>query len=249
MHELLTAIDPLTLHSITQWASPDFLVGKFGVALFWLGIVLLFVECGLFWPFLPGDTLLFAMGLFIADNRVDIIPGPKGVDLVFAMVIYTLAALAGNICGYEIGYRIGPRIYHHDGKIIKRQYLDETSDFLDKHGNPALVIGRFVPVVRTYITLVTGVTRLDRKRFFVWSAVGAVLWVVIITLLGFFLGQAFPSIGSKIDLITYGLLGVTVIGIAVEFVRKRGQRDPGVPEAYRAEYDAENRTENETEPR
>jgi membrane-associated protein len=237
VHELLLAVDPLSLHSITQWASPDFLVDKFGVTLFWLGIVLLFIECGLFWPFLPGDTLLFAMGLFIADNRVDIIPGPKGVDLIFAMAVYIVAALAGNICGYEIGYRIGPRIYEHDGAIIKRQYLDQTAEFLDKHGNPALVIGRFVPVVRTYITLVTGVTRLDRRRFFVWSAIGALLWVLVITLLGYFLGSAFPSIGQKIDLITYGLLAVTVVGIGVEFLRKRGEKDPGPPSAYRSERD------------
>jgi membrane-associated protein len=234
------AVDPLSLHSITQWASPDFLVGKFGVALFWIGILLLFIECGLFFPFLPGDTLLFAMGLFIADKRVDLIPGGKGLDLLFALVIYTLAAFAGNVIGYEIGYKIGPRVYERDGRIIQRKYLDQTSEFFEKHGSPALVIGRFVPVVRTYITLVAGVTRMPRRRFLEWSAIGAVLWVLAITLLGYFLGAAFPSIGSKIDLITYGLLAVTVVGIAVEFLRKRGEKDPGVPEAYRAEYDTEN---------
>ncbi len=231
------AIDPLSLHSITQWASPDFLVQKFGVATFWIGILLLFIECGLFWPFLPGDTLLFAMGLFIADgpgdHGISIVPGPKEVDLIVAIVVYILAAFAGNVCGYEIGFRLGPRVYERDGAIIKRKYIDQTSEFFEKHGNPALVIGRFVPVVRTYITLVAGVTRLDRKRFFVWSAIGAVLWVIVITLLGFFLGQAFPSVGSKIDLITYGLLALTVVGIGVEYLRKRGEKDPGAPAAYR----------------
>lgn len=232
MHDLLIMIDPL---SITQWLSPDFLVAKFGVALFWIGIVLLFIECGLFFPFLPGDTLLFAIGLFIADKRIDVIPGPKGLDIAFVIIVYILAAFAGNVVGYEIGYRIGPSIYHRDGKIIRRKYLDETSVFFERHGNPALVIGRFVPVVRTYITLVAGVTRMDRHRFFQWSAIGAVLWVASITLIGYFLGATFPSIGRNIDLVTYGLLGVTVVGLAVEWLRKRNQPDPGLPAAYRDE--------------
>ena len=233
MHALLTTVDPLSLHSLTQWLSPDFLVDKFGVALFWLGIVLLFIECGLFWPFLPGDTLLFAMGLFLADQRVDIVPGPKAVDIVVCLVIYVAAAFAGNVVGYEIGRRIGPRVYHRDGALIKRRYLDQTSEFFDKHGSPALVIGRFVPIVRTYITLVAGVTRMKRHKFFLWSWIGAALWVVILVLLGAFLGTAFPSIGQKIDLITYGLLGLTVIGLIVELIRKRGEDDPGVPASYR----------------
>jgi len=135
--------------------------------------------------------------------------------------------------GYEIGRRIGPRVYHRDGKLIKRRYLDQTSEFFDKHGSPALVIGRFVPIVRTYITLVAGVTRMKRHKFFLWSWIGAALWVVILVLLGAFLGTAFPSIGQKIDLITYGLLGLTVIGLIVELIRKRGEEDPGAPATYR----------------
>ena len=87
----------------------------------------------------------------------------------------------GNIVGYEIGRAIGPPLYERDGRILKRKYFDQTTAFFDKHGNKALVIGRFVPFVRTYITVVAGVTRMDRARFFLWSLVGAVLWVVSIT--------------------------------------------------------------------
>ena len=220
MHDLLVAVDPL---SITQWISPDFLVDKFGVALFWLGIVLLFIECGLFFPFLPGDTLLFAIGLFVEEQRIDLIPGPKGVDIAFAIVVYVLAAFAGNVVGYEIGRRLGPRIYQHQGRIIKREYLDDTQRFFDRHGSVALVIGRFVPIVRTYVTLVAGVTEMSRRKFFEWSAIGALLWVVSITLVGYFLGSAFPSIGKNIDLVTYGLLAVTVVILGIEWLRKRNR--------------------------
>ncbi len=152
-----------------------------------------------------------------------------------ALAVYVLAAFAGNVVGYEIGARIGPRIYHRDGRIIKRKYLDQTSEFFERHGHSALVAGRFVPFVRTYITLVAGVTRMDRRKFFVWSALGALLWVISITLIGYILGKTFPSLGKYIDLVTYGLLGVTVLVLAFEWLRKRGEADPGLPPVYRAE--------------
>jgi len=237
VHDLLVQLPTMSigLHDFTQWLSPDFLLHKFGAALFWLGILVLFVECGLFFPFLPGDTLLFAMGLFIAEGKVDIIPGGHHADLIFALVVYIAAAFAGNVVGYLIGDRIGPRIYHRDGTIIKRKYLDQTSAFFDKHGHTALVIGRFVPFVRTYITLVAGVTRMRRHTFFVWSAVGAIGWVVSITLIGYILGRTFPSLGKYIDLVTYGLLGVTVVVLIIEWIRKRHEEDPGLPSSYRDE--------------
>lgn len=222
MHDLL--VQALSLHDVTRWLSPDFLLDQFGAALFWLGIVVLFIECGLLFPFLPGDTLLFAMGLFIAEGRVDIIPGGHVADLVFALVVYTAAAFAGNVTGYLIGERVGPRIYERDGKIIKREYLDTTSEFFDKHGHTALVAGRFVPFVRTYITLVAGVTKMRKHVFFVWSLIGAIGWVVTLTLIGYILGRSFPGLGKYIDLVTYGLLAVTVVAIGYEWLRKQREQ-------------------------
>ena len=96
-------------------------------------------------------------------------------------MLLTAAAFLGNVAGYEIGRAIGPPLYERDGRILKKKYFDQTQAFFDKHGNKALVIGRFVPFVRTYITVVAGVTLMQRRRFFLWSFVGAVLWVVSIT--------------------------------------------------------------------
>ena len=118
-----------------------------------------------YFPFLPGDTLLFALGLFIAGSNttgysvVGISNEPT--ELVIAMALLVVAAFAGNVAGYEIGRKIGPPLYERDGKILKRKYFDQTSAFFEKHGNKALVIGRFVPFVRTYITVVAGVTLMD----------------------------------------------------------------------------------------
>jgi membrane-associated protein len=216
---LLDVIQPLLLGM--KWMDPDWLLNTFGSALFWLSLAIIFVECGLFFPFLPGDTLLFAMGLFIGTDRVDIVPGGHGVDLVVALLLFVFAAFAGNVAGYEIGRAIGPRIYERDGKLLKREYLEQTSHFFEVHGSKALVIGRFVPFVRTFITLVAGVTMMNRAKFLTWSAVGAILWVASITLLGYFLGRSFPWLGDNIDYVTIGLLLLTVIPIAIELHRKK----------------------------
>jgi membrane-associated protein len=215
-----------------DWMDPQWLLDRFGAELFWLSLVIIFVECGLFFPFLPGDTLLFAMGLFIAGEQIDILPGPEGLDLLFALVMFTIAGIGGNIAGYEIGRAIGPPLRERDGRILKRKYLDKTSAFFDKHGNKALVIGRFVPFVRTYITVVAGVTLMDRRRFFRWSLVGAILWVLSITLLGYFLGAAFPSLGENIDYAIILILAFSLIPVLWEWYRHRHKRhDPVVVEA------------------
>jgi membrane-associated protein len=126
-----------------------------------------------------------------------------------------------NVVGYEIGRKIGQPLYERDGRIIKRKYFDQTTAFFDKHGNKALVIGRFVPFVRTYITVVAGVTRMERHRFFLWSLVGAVMWVTSICLLGFFLGDAFPTLGESIDKLIIVILAFSVIPILIEWWRHK----------------------------
>ena len=204
-----------------DWMDPTWLLERFGAELFWISLVIVFVECGLFFPFLPGDTLLFALGLFINAEKIDLFPGGPVVELLVAFVLLSVAAFLGNVVGYEIGRAIGPPLYHRDGRFLKRKYFDQTHEFFQRHGNKALVIGRFVPFVRTFVTVVAGVTRMERRRFFLWSAVGAVLWVGSILLLGYTLGQAFPSLGENIDKALIAILAFTVIPIAWEWVRHR----------------------------
>jgi len=203
------------------WMDPQWWLDQYGGAFFWISLLIIFVECGLFFPFLPGDTLLFAMGLFISGDQISILPGHHSVDLAVALVLFTVAGVGGNIVGYEIGRKIGPPLYELDGRILKRRYFEKTQEFFDKHGNKALVIGRFVPFVRTYITVVAGVTRMDRHRFFVWSLVGAVGWVLSITLLGYFLGAAFPGLGENIDKAIIVILAFSLIPVAWEWWRHR----------------------------
>ena len=214
----MTGLHPL-LFGI-KWMDPNWLLDQFGPWFLWVCLLMVFVECGLFFPFLPGDTLLFAVGLFIA-SRDDIVPGPHALDLPLALLLLSTAAFAGNVVGYEIGRALGPPLYEREGRVLKQKYFDQTRDFFERHGSKALVIGRFVPFVRTYVTVVAGVTRMKRQRFFLWSAVGAVLWVLVVTLLGYFLGSAFPALGENLDKAILVILAFSVIPIAYEVWKKR----------------------------
>ncbi len=217
---VLPDLHPLLLG--IKWMEPEWLLESFGGSLIWISLAIIFVECGLFFPFLPGDTLLFALGLFIAGQQIEIFGiGTPLVELLIALVLMSVAAFLGNVVGYEIGRKIGPPLYQRDGRILKKKYFDSTAAFFDKHGNKALVLGRFVPFVRTYITVVAGVTQMDRRRFFQWSAVGAVLWVFSITMLGYFLGRTFPSIGENIDYAMIAIVIFTVAPLAYEGIKHR----------------------------
>jgi len=212
---LLLELHPFLLGM--SWMDPNWLLDQFGNALFWISLGIVFVECGLLFPFLPGDTLLFVLGLFIASEKVDLIPGNTAVELVMALAALTVAGFLGNVCGYEIGRAIGPPLYERDGRILKQKHFDRTSDFFDRHGSKALVIGRFVPFVRTFITVVAGVTEMHRGKFFTWSLVGSMLWVLSITLLGYFLGSAFPALGQNLDKAIIAILAFSLIPVAYEW--------------------------------
>ncbi len=187
-----------------------------------LALVFVFIECGLLFPFLPGDSLLFAIGLFIAAGK------PQLPSLGVALVALMAAAFLGNVVGYELGRLIGVPIYERDGRLVKRKYLDQSRAFFDKHGSKALVIGRFVPLVRTFITLVAGASRMPRRHFLVWSGVGAVLWVLVVTLVGYFLGSAFPAIGKNLDVAIVVIVALSLVPVAIEWRRHRQTFDDAI---------------------
>ena len=219
----MPALQPLLLG--VQWMDPNWLLAQFGQEFFWISLLIVFIECGLFFPFLPGDTLLFALGLFIATDKIHVVPGGKVVELLVSLVLMYAAAVLGNVVGYEIGRKVGEPLREHDGRLLSRKHLDQTSEFFDRHGSMALVLGRFVPFARTYITLVAGVTRLKRHRFVVWSVVGAVLWVSSVMLAGYFLGTAFPTLGKNIDKAVLVILAFSLVPIGFEWWRHRRSAD------------------------
>lgn len=214
-------LEPLFLG--IEWMDFEWWLGIFGPALFWISLAIVFVECGLLFPFLPGDTLLFSVGLFVATGQIELFDAAPLLQLVVAIVLLIVAAFAGNVVGYEIGRYVGKPLYARDGKVIKRKYFDQTSDFFDRHGNTALVLGRFVAFVRTFITVVAGATGMERRRFWLWSFIGAAAWVVSITALGYFLGRRFESLGENIDYAMLLILAVFAIPLVVEWRRSKSR--------------------------
>ncbi|CCH74298.1 Protein dedA [Nostocoides australiense Ben110] len=204
-----------------DWMDPAWLLDRFGSQFFWVSTLIVFVECGLLFPILPGDSLLFAVGLFIAN-------GALKFNIVTACVILTIAAFAGNVVGYEIGRAIGQPLYERQGRFVNKANFDKTHDFFEKYGAKALVLGRFVPIVRTFITVVAGVGKMDRRHFFVWSAVGAALWATGVTLAGYWLGQAFPALQDHLEAAILLIVAVSVIPMVLEYLKHRREAKAGL---------------------
>lgn len=213
-----------------SWMDPTWLLDNYGGAFFWLSMLIVFIECGLLFPILPGDSLLFAIGMFTATDKFHM-PLWQTLPLLF------VAAFAGNVVGYEIGRAAGGPLYERDGRIVKRKYFDQTRTFFDKYGAKALVIGRFVPIVRTFITVVAGASRMNRRHFFTWSAVGAALWVVIVTVAGYFLGKAFPGLGKNIDVAIMVIVILSVLPMIYEARKHRREAAAIVDESATAAKD------------
>jgi membrane-associated protein len=197
-----------------DWMDPEWWLDRFGQQMFWAAVAIVFVECGLLFPILPGDSLLFAVGLFISTGSLD-------VNIAVACAILSAAAFAGNVVGYEIGRRIGPPLFQREGRFLNTANFDKTHDFFERYGNKALVLGRFVPIVRTFITVIAGAGAMDRRRFFGWSFVGALLWATGLTLIGYFLGEAVPALSDHLELAVLLIVGVSVLPMLFEWWKHR----------------------------
>lgn len=216
--ELLAALPSAALTSVTalgpDWLDPQNL-DRFGSAAFWIALAIVFAECGLLIGFFfPGDSLLFMVGLFVASG---VIAMPIGV----ACLLLTLAAVAGNLTGYWIGHRAGPPLFNRpDSRLFKREYVDKTHEFFDKYGSRAIVLARFVPIVRTFITATAGIGRMNVRTYALYSTIGGVLWATGVTLMGYFLGTI-PFVKDHVELILIGIVGLSVIPIGIEALRAR----------------------------
>jgi membrane-associated protein len=212
---ILELLSPLLLG--LDWMDPAWWLDRFGDQMFWASVAIVFVECGLLFPILPGDSLLFAVGLFIATDKLDF-------NIWVACVILSASAFAGNVVGYEIGRKVGPPLFHREGRFLNSQNFLKTHDFFEKYGNKALVMGRFVPIVRTFITVIAGAGEMSRRRFFAWSFVGAVLWATGLTLLGYFLGDAVPALEHNLEAAILLIIAVSLLPMAWEWWRHRTEK-------------------------
>jgi membrane-associated protein len=197
-----------------EWIQPTYILEKFGTAAFIAVLVIIFVECGLFIFFLPGDSLLFVTGLFISTGQI-------GVPLWLACILLSLAAWLGNLSGYAIGRRVGPSLFHRpDSRLLNPEGIAKTHAFFERYGPKAIVLGRFVPIVRTFITAMAGVGKMDFRVYGTYSLVGGILWAAGLTVLGYFLGQN-AFVQKNIELIAILIVVVSVLPAAFEWWRSR----------------------------
>jgi membrane-associated protein len=196
-----------------DWMDPQWWLDQFGAEMFWASVLVVFVECGLLFPILPGDSLLFSVGVFVHRGDLDI-------GIVAACVVLSASAFAGNVVGYEIGRKVGEPLFEREGRFLNTRNFTKTHAFFEKYGARALVLGRFVPIIRTFITVVAGAGEMDRRHFWLWSLVGAVLWATGLTLVGYAVGGN-ELIQENLEAAILVIVGVSVLPMVVEYWRHR----------------------------
>lgn len=204
----------------------EYLIGRFGgYAL--LGIVLVvFVETGLLFPFLPGDSLLFTAGMLVAQDEIPI-------GLVPLCLALFAAAFLGDQLAYLIGRKAGPRLFNRpDSRFFKQKYIDETHAYFDRYGGRTIIVARFVPFVRTYAPVVAGVAAMRYRTFVSYNVVGALLWGVGVTVLGYYLGQI-AFVRANIEAILVLIVGLSLVPVVMELLRARSnRRNPAYDEPH-----------------
>lgn len=175
-----------------------------------IGIVV-FIESGVLFPFLPGDSLLVTAA--ILREQLD-------VNIWTLLAVGIVAAILGDQVGYYLGHRFGRRLFKDDAKVLKTEHLQSAEEFFEKHGPVALVLGRFVPIVRTFIPVAAGTAEMPYKNFVGWNVCGAISWVVSMNLVGVFLGNI-PGIADSIEKIMLLIIGLSVLPIVVKYVLDR----------------------------
>lgn len=209
--QTVTALGP-------SWLDPDHLVRTFGL----VGtMAIVFAESGLLIGFfLPGDSLLFTAGLLVATTSL--LP-----PLWVVILLVVVAAIAGDQVGYVIGNKAGPRVFQRpDSKLFRPEYVDKAYEFFERYGGRAIILARFVPIVRTFTPVVAGVSKMSYRTFVSYNVIGGVLWGAGVTILGYFLGQV-SFVHDNIEAMLIGIVLLSVIPIGVELWRAKRRVDAG----------------------
>jgi membrane-associated protein len=204
-----------------EWLSPDYLISTFSLP----GILLIvFAESGLF-AFLPGDSLLFTAGLFVAQGEYISQP------LWLVCLLIVLAAVIGDQVGYMIGKFFGPRLFNRpNSRLFKQENLEKAHEFMEKYGPKAIVLARFVPIVRTFAPIVAGAGRMKYRTFITYNIIGGIAWGTGVTVAGYWLGQI-EFIRKNVESILILIVVLSVVPIIVEYMRERAKKKRAAAEA------------------
>jgi membrane-associated protein len=197
----------------------DQIIRSYGSWTYTLLFLIVFAETGLVvTPFLPGDSLLFAAGAFAARGSLDV----ASLFLVLA-----IAAIVGDSVNYSIGRYLAPRA-EHGLRFVKREHLERTHAFYEKHGGKTIVIARFMPIIRTFAPFVAGIGAMEYHRFIFFNITGAILWVALFVFGGYFFGNI-PAVAHNFTLVIMAIIFVSVLPGVIEYLRHRRRQEPGSP--------------------
>jgi membrane-associated protein len=225
----------------TQLLQPQWYIANGGL---WLVLFVVFAETGLFAGFfLPGDSLLFVSGIYAheivnADKTVE--PGLAHqflnliglgniqnpyLDLFVLIALISVAGIIGNSVGYWFGRKGGPALYNRkDTFFFKQRYLHQAKDFFEKNGGFAVIVARFVPFVRTFVPIVSGIIQMDKKKYFFYNVIGCLAWVITMVCAGYFLNKAFPILQQKLELIVVVIVLVSTLPIIYKMIQAKREK-------------------------
>ncbi len=207
--EIISTIIDLFLHLDKHLAV---VIQQYGIWTYLLLFLVIFLETGLvITPFLPGDSLLFAAGTFAG----------MGVLNVWVLFIsLSIAAILGDTVNYWIGHYIGPRAFSGNIRFLKKEYLDRTHEFYEKHGGKTIILARFIPIIRTFAPFVAGIGAMSYSHFIAYNVVGGVLWVGLFTFLGYYFGSL-PFVQDNFSYVVIAIILISVTPIFIEYVMNR----------------------------
>jgi membrane-associated protein len=185
----------------------------FGGWTYLIVFLIIFCETGLVvTPVLPGDSLLFVLGTFAAKGDL---------DPALLIVLLSVAAIAGDTVNYAIGKFVGPKIFHKDDvRFLKKEYLDRTHQFYEKHGGKTIIIARFIPIIRTFAPFVAGIGQMTYWRFITYNVVGGIAWIVFFILGGYYFGNL-PFVKENFTLVILAIIIISVMPGFIEYIRDR----------------------------
>lgn len=210
--ELLQQFIDLVLHLDKHL---DSLVAQFGPWLYVILFLIIFCETGLVvTPFLPGDSLLFAVGALAAR--------PEGLNVWVLVVSLSVAAIIGDSVNYWIGYFLGDRLQCRFPRLIKPEHIRRTHDFYERYGGKTIIIARFVPIIRTFAPFVAGVGKMTYSRFMMFNVSGALLWIGLLVPAGYFFGNL-PIVRNNFSLVVLVIIFLSILPGVIEFLRERNR--------------------------
>lgn len=213
--ELILNLIDLFLHLDKYLAE---IIPQYGTLTYLLLFGIIFMETGLVvTPFLPGDSLLFAAGALAAIDGT--------LNIVYLLLILSAAAILGDTVNYWIGHYIGPRAFSGTVPFLKKEYLNRTHAFYEKHGGKTIILARFVPIVRTFAPFVAGVGAMTYSHFISYNFIGGILWVLLFTLFGYFFGNL-PFVQDNFSIVVIAIILISVMPAVYEFIKSRRQKQP-----------------------